>query len=381
MGDGWKAQFDLGERVYLNGATQGPFPRVAIKAVGEALELKRDPSRIGDSLYFTLPDRIREAAAPFFTCAPHEIAVTTGASTGVGLLAHGIDWNEGDHVVVPSGEFPANYLPWFALRARGVEVSVVPSAGGFTADDIAAALRPKTRAVAVGFVNFATGFRADVEAIGEICADRGIAYLIDASQGLAALPLDAHRCKAAIVTVAGYKWMCSPYGTGVFYVHPDWVERLPVPVVNWGSVVGAEDFNKLTDLEIDYRPGASRWDAPETASFLNCMPMAAALEFLGEIGVERIFEHAIGLLDRLLEGLPDGLRADSSLEPEHRSTIMRIVADDPERTRQAYDRCVAAGISLGLREGGIRVSPGVWNDAADIEWLLERLRDPLRSPG
>lgn len=372
---GWKGQFDLRARVYLDGATQGPIPRVAIEAVGEALELKRDPSGLDDSLYFTLPDRIRAAAAPFFACDPHEIAVSTGASAGVGLLAHGIDWNEGDHVVVPSGEFPAVYLPWLALRAQGVEVGVVASAGGISAADVEAALRPRTRAVAMSFVNFATGFRADVEAIGELCADRGIAYVVDASQGLAAVPLDVRRCKATIVAAAGYKWMCSPYGTGVFYVHPDWVERLPVPVVNWESVAGAEDFNKLTDLEVDYRPGAVRWDSPETAAFLNGMPMAAALEFLGDIGVERIFEHSTGLLDSLLNNLPDGFRPDSSLEPEHRSTILRIVADDPERTLRAYDRCVAAGISVGLREGGIRVSPGVWNDTADIEQLLDQIRD------
>ena len=93
--------------------------------------------------------------------------------------------------------------------------------------------------------------------------------------------------------------MLSPYGTGVFYVDPEWVDRLPVPVVNWTSVVGADDFNNLTTLELDYRPGAVRWDAPETASFLNCMPMAASLEFLGDIGVERVFDHA-ALLERIL---------------------------------------------------------------------------------
>jgi selenocysteine lyase/cysteine desulfurase len=101
--------------------------------------------------------------------------------------------------------------------------------------------------------------------------------------------------------------------------------------------------------------------------------MAASLELLGGIGAEAIFAHTLALLDRFLEGLPRGFRTESSLEPGRRSPILRIVSDDPSRTREAYDRCRQAGICLGLREGGIRVSPGVWNTAADIDRLLERL--------
>lgn len=393
----WKDQFELADTVYLNGANHGPFPRVAGAAVEEALGWKRDPSTVDDAIYFTLPDRVRRAAAPFFGCRPQDLAVTTGASTGVALLVAGVDWRRGDHVVLPEGEFPANYLPWRALQARGVELTLVPVGGaeggeagdggeggeggaggesgaaGVTVEGIADALRPTTRVVAVGYVNFATGFRLDVEAIGALCAEKDIAFLIDASQGVGAVPLDVRRSRATIVTAAGYKWMLSPYGTGVFYVDPEWVDRLPVPVVNWTSVVGADDFNNLTALDVDYRPGAVRWDAPETASFLNCMPMAASLEFLGDIGIERVFDHALALIDRFVAGLPAGFRADSSLQLEQRSTIFRIVGDDPQRTRAAYERCVAAGISVSLRENGIRVSPGVWNSAADIDRLLEEL--------
>jgi len=370
---GWKGDFDLGDSVYLNGANQGPFPRVASAAVQDALAWKRDPSSIDDSIYFSLPDRVRRAAAPFLGCDPVDIAVTTGASTGIGLLAQGLDWKRGDHVVIPAGEFPANHLPWTALRQAGVEVTVVATDGGLTPQDIADVLRPTTRVVAVGWVNFATGYRIDVDAIGALCAEHGIAFLIDASQGLCAVPLDVGRCRATIVTAAGYKWMCAPYGTGIFYVDPDWVERLPVPVLNWSSVVGAEDFNRLTTLEVDFRPGAARWDAPETASFLNGMPMAASLEFLGDIGTAAVFAHTQSLLDRLVDGLPRGFRTESSRAHDDRSSIVRLVADDLEATRSAYERCLEAGISVSLREGGLRVSPGVWNSAGDIDRLLERL--------
>jgi len=370
---GWKSDFDLGDSAYLNGANHGPLPRVASDGVQEALSWKRDPSLIDDSIYFTLPDRVRRAAAPFLGCRPQDLAVCTGASSGVGLLAGGIDWRPGDRVVIPDGEFPTNYLPWRALQARGVTVDVIATTGGVKPEEIAAALTPTTRVVAVSHVNFATGYRTDVEAIGRLCRDHGVAYLIDASQGACAVPLAVQACHATVVVAAGYKWMLSPYGTGLFYVDPAWVDRLPLVAVNWTTVTGSEDFNNLTALELDFRPGAVRWDAPETASFLNLMPMAASLELLGSIGIEQVRDHATALIDRLVDGLPGHFRADSSLQPDERSSIFRIVADEPERTRAAYQRCLAAGVSVSMRENGLRVSPGIWNEPDDIDRLLAAL--------
>ena len=369
----WKSDFDLGGTTYLNGANHGPLPRVAIDAANEALEWKRDPSSIDDSIYFTLPNRVRRAAAPFFNCDPEDLAVTTGASAGMSLLAGGLEWKPKDHVVIPAGEFPAVYLPWVALRSSGVEVTVLPTDGGLTPGQIVEALRSTTRVVAVGHVNFATGHRLDVEAIGRICRDRGIAFVIDATQSVGSVPFDVRAAGASVVAAAGYKWMLSPYGTGVFYVDPEWVNRLRVPFVNWATVNGAEDFNKMTELDIDFRAGATRWDAPETASFLNCNPMAAALEFLGQIGVEQVFDYTRSLIDRLVDGLPTGFRVESSLADEHRSSICRLVADDQELTRAAYQRCLQAHISVSMRESGLRVSPGVWNSEGDIDRLLQQL--------
>jgi len=371
--EGWKADFDLGDTVYLNGANHGPFPRRTIAAVLEALEWKRDPSLLDDSVYFTLPDRIRRAAAPFLGAEAEQIAVTSGASTGVGLMVQGLDWQDGDHVLVPAGEFPTNYLPWESLRPRGVDVTTFEPGDGADAARIRAALRAQTRVVSVGHVNFASGYRIDLDAVGAVCAESGALLVVDASQSLCAVPLDVEACGAALVTAAGYKWMCSPYGTGLFWIRPDLVDRLTVPVVNWESVEGADDFNALTELELEYRPGAVRFDMPETAAFLNGAGMAASLEFLGEIGVTRIHAHALALLDRVLDGLPAGFRADGDLGPGRRSTIVRIVGPGAAETRAAWERCVSAGVSVSLRENGIRVSPGVWNAVADADRFLEIL--------
>lgn len=360
-------EFDLGDRVYLDGAAHGPMPRRALDAALAAIDSKRDPSTLEDAEYFRLPDRIRAASAALMHCAPENIAVATGASHGISLVACGLDFDDGDHVVVLGGGFPANTLPWRDLARRGLDVEFV------AAEAVVPAIRANTRVVAVDHVNFATGRRLDLDAIGSRCRAVGAAFVVDASQSVGALPLDAVRCRAAVVAVAGYKWLLSPYGTGVTYVHPDWVDQFRLPTFNWATIIGADDFNKLVDLEPQQRPGAARFDVPETAAFIQGRALAESLEFLGEIGVEVINDHVTALLDRMVEGLPPTVRVESSLDPAQRSSIVRLVPCGD--VRATYERLYAGGIKVSLREGGLRVAPGAWNTSADIDRLLGALSE------
>lgn len=360
------ADFDLGSRVYLDGAAHGPMPKCSLEAARAALDWKRDPSALRDAQYFALPDRIRAAAAGLMTCDSESVAIATGASHGISLVACGLDFEPGDHIVVPTGEFPANSLPWRDLAGRGADVEFVDP------DRIVDAIHPRTRVVAVGHVNFATGRCLDLAAIGARCHSMDALFLVDASQSLGVVPVDVSACGAAVVAVAGYKWLLSPYGTGVTYVHSDWVERFRLPTFNWTTIVGADDFNKLVELQPEQRPGAVRFDVPETAAFTQGAAMAASLEYLLGVGVEAIDAHVHALLERLIGGLPSGMTLASDRSPGRRSSIVRLVADCD--ARETYERLFAAGIKVSLREGGLRVAPGVWNTASDIDRLLAALR-------
>ena len=369
----WSSEFDLRETVYLNGAYHCPLSRRAIAAVQQAVDTKRDPSQLPDRAHFELPAAVRAAGSQLLGCEPHDLAIASGASHGISLASCGLDGHPGDHVVVPRGEFPANSLPWIALRAQGVELDFVDP----DEIEIEAAIKASTRVVAVGHVNYANGRVLDITRIGRACNDRGVLFVVDASQSAGSLPLDVGACGAGVVAIAGYKWLLAPYGTGLSYVHPDWVERLRPASFNWLTIDGADDFNKLRDLEPRPRPGAVRFDLPETAAFFNLSAMQVSLEMLVEIGVERISEHTRGLLDRLLAGLPERVGVESDLRPERRSSILRLVIDDgsgapdAEATRRAHAACAERGIAVSLRENGLRVSPGIWNSVADIDALLD----------
>src|SRR5580704_7555260 len=109
----YRSEFaDFEDAAYLNVANQGPLPLASVRAAQAALEAKKLPHRISDSLYFELPNRVREKIASLIGASPDEIAITTGASSGLSAVAAGIDWRPGDEVIVARGEFPAHFSAW-----------------------------------------------------------------------------------------------------------------------------------------------------------------------------------------------------------------------------------------------------------------------------
>ena len=109
---------DFGGVTYLNSAFQGPMPLVAAAAAEEALQLKKTPNLLLDEDYFSYLDGYRKAVANLIGCDETDVAVTDSATHGVMLLVNGLDWQPGDEVILPQGEFPANRFPWLSLERQ-----------------------------------------------------------------------------------------------------------------------------------------------------------------------------------------------------------------------------------------------------------------------
>ncbi|HTQ79768.1 MAG TPA: aminotransferase class V-fold PLP-dependent enzyme, partial [Thermoanaerobaculia bacterium] len=362
---------------YLNCATQGPMPRVAIAAVERALDLKRTPHLLTDADYFLYPDRYRQAVGRLVGARPEEIAVTDSTTAGLMLLVNGLDWREGDEVVIPEGTFPANRFPWHSLARKGVRVVSVPErpadGDGGEVGRFAAALSPRTRVVSVGWVSFSTGLRYDLAALSALCGERGILFAVDGTQGIGGLELSLAATPCDLLACSGYKWLLGPYGLGFAWLRPELAERLVPANTNWMAVRGAEDFNRLADRPLEWAPGARRFDRNETASFFDTAGATAAVEYLLEVTPRAVESHVRTLLDRLLAGLPAGYRPVSALGEGQRSNILSIAAAAPEATHQAFDRLTAAGIRASRREGAIRFSPHLYNTEDEIDRVLELL--------
>src|ERR1700726_3481586 len=117
----WRTEwFEFEDTTYLNAAAQGPLPRVALHAAGQALDWKKFPHTMPDSIYFDLPNRVRNSLAKLIGGAAEEIAITTGTSSGLAAAAAGLEWKSGDEVLIARGEFPAHFTTWLPMQVAGM---------------------------------------------------------------------------------------------------------------------------------------------------------------------------------------------------------------------------------------------------------------------
>src|SRR5262249_43276910 len=244
---------------------------------------------------------------------PLDVAFVKNTSEGVGFVAEGLPWRPGDNMVTAAEEYPANVYPWMNLQGRGVEVRRVASRGPrVELDDLRAAIDGRTRLVSLSFVEFASGFRNDLDAVGVLCRERGILFFVDAIQGLGVLPLDVGRTPVDFLAADGHKWMLGPEGAGLFFARRDRVELLHPVGVGWNSVVGALGFSPL---DFRLKPYAGRWESG-TLNVGGILALGASLELLQAAGVEAVAARVLELTDHLCEGAARaGLRVYSSRRP------------------------------------------------------------------
>jgi len=358
---------------YLDCACQGPLPLASVERIHRAADLKARPDRLTSSDYFRLPERVRARIAGLTGAAPEEIALTTSATQGIGIVAAGLTLGPGDEVVVASSNFPSNLFTWLQLRRKGVNVKVIhPGREDVTPDLVLPALSARTRVLALDWVSYSTGLAIDLVPFGSLVHDCGGIFVVDGTQGVGANHLDLHSLPVDVMACAAYKWLLGPYGTGFAYVARSLLDKLDLSVVNWYSVEGAEDFDALPDVEFKLVHGARVFDAGETGNFINLHGLEASLELVEEFTVPKVHSHCRRLLKHLAEGLRErnyGLSAAAL--PGHESTILSFSAADAAATAVVHQKLLQNQVVVSLRGGMIRVSPYMFNDVSDIDRLLE----------
>jgi cysteine desulfurase / selenocysteine lyase len=373
----YRSEFaDFEGATYLNTAAQGPMPLVAARAAQTALEWKTRPYTLPDSVYFDLPDRIREKIARVISARPDEVAVTSGASVGLGSIAAGIDWKPGDEVLLARGEFPAHFSTWLQYEKAGkLRVRVIEPRGRFiTADDYVAHIGPHTRVVSASLVRFDNGARLDAPRVAEACRKVGAALVLDVSQCAGSMKLAIRELGADMAVCSGYKGLLGPYGAGFFWVSSEWTERLPLGAVYFMALEGARNLHAMPFDNLRPAHGARRWDSPETANFTNLAAFDASLDLVLRTGVDAVECHIDSLVGEIVERLPrTRCKLASPEERSKRGPFVCVAAGDPQETANLYQKLVAARIHVSLRENALRISPHLCNTPADISRLIEVL--------
>jgi selenocysteine lyase/cysteine desulfurase len=376
----WKKEWlEIEDATYLNTAAHTVMPRVSIRAVEHALEAKKFPHRVDESVWFEAPVRIRKSLSKMIGAKPEEIAVTTGASAGAAVVAYGLEWKRGDEIITVQREFPLQYATWKPMEEReGVRLRVIAPRDRFiTADDLIDALAPKTRIVSVSLVRYDDGSLLDAARLAAACHAQGALLLLDVSQACGAVPMNVNDLGADFMVCAGYKWLLSCYGTGFFWVKSEHLDRLrPMPFYWTGQ--GTDNFSELNFVDPQPCRDAKRWDAAEWATYynFNLSAMAESVDFVLRAGPEVVTEHNRHLIEFMFSRLPEDRCVPASpLDPDRRGPFGCFTARQPEKTVELYQTLRRENIIVSLRDGKIRVSPYLFNSEQDIDRLVSVVCD------
>lgn len=360
-----RAEYPIAETyAYLNHASFSPLSSRIAGAVHEHLaQMQSVPfEAVRDQVIGVLEGFKTRAAGLIGAARADEVVPVANTAFGINAAALSLPLRAGDNVLVLEGDYPAMIYPWLNLAPRGVLVKWVPQhEGGLDLDRLAARIDARTRVIALSTAMFATGFMNDIAAVGALCRERGIYFVVDGIQTLGAFPLDVQACKIDFLACGSQKWLLSPPGSGFLYCRHELLDELQL-----GAYVGAsstvDPFNFL-DYNFTLQPNADRFGLG-TPNFPGIVGLHAALGMFEEVGIPAIAERIIQLTDIFIGDMRErGYRILSNLAPQHRSGIVIVEVPDPT---EAAAKLLAANVVTSVRGAGLRISPHAYNNEADL---------------
>ncbi len=356
--------------IHVNHAGVGPWPSRSVVA---AERFAQENMQLGSLQYPAWTAQVAKLRQQFAWLiaapSPDDIAILKNTSEALSLVAFGLPWATGDNVVGIRQEFPSNRLPWQALQARyGVQwraVDIAKTQDPETA--LIAACDASTRVLAVSAVQYASGFKLDLERLGRFCRSRDILFCIDAIQQLGVAPFDVQSVQADFVAADGHKWLLGPEGVALFYVREAVRDRLELNQYGWHMVENPGDFE------------AERWQPSRTARRFECGSpnhlgihvQSASLSLFEEIGIESVSAQ---LQTRVVHSLEQIRRAGYTLlspaAAERRAGIITFRPPNSD-VDSLYRKLMQHRVLCAQRMGGIRFSPHFYTPLERIDAAFE----------
>jgi len=364
-----RALFAVTERfAYLNHAAAGVLALPVRDALKDFIDAHAAGGIMRTFPYEARMPEYRRRIASFIGARESQIAILRNTSDGANAIAAGLDWNEGDEIVLPDNEFPANVQPWRTLQRYGVVLRFVRTAKHrLTPDVLREHLSSRTKLVALSWISFADGYRHDLSALAEVAHARSVPIVVDAIQGLGAFPLDVRSSGVDGVYCGGAKWMLALQGVGFLYLEDRLMDRLRVAMPGWRSM---RDMWNFLAYEQPFSANASRFEGG-TPNFIGALSLAGSIALLEEADPTRIAKHVLELTDRLCEGLRSAGAQIVSERGSDRSSGV-VLFRLPDRDSVALGKALqSAGIVTTYRHNGVRVSPHGYNTEEEIDAVID----------
>ena len=354
---------------YLNSAAVSPMPTTAVEAITSQLHDVAGHGSLHYPAWVATKDRSRAILAEMLSVRPEQVAFVRNTSDGFASIAAGIDWQTGDNIVSFAGEFPSNFYPWRRVRDDyGVELRLVDEIDGrIDLERLISLIDDDTKVVALSAVQFASGFRADLERVGRAARAVGALFCVDIIQGLGAMPFDLPAQFVDAACGASHKWLCAPEGCGFIYLSDRARERIKPTLIGWISVETPWDF---ADREQPLKPNALAWESGTGPSSLF-YGLEQSLALLHSTGAERIEAHLANLSDQICDGLAGrNYEIVSSRLPGERSQIVCVRHRGGLTSNLVAAELQERNIVVSPRGDRLRIAPHFYNNENDIARLL-----------
>ena len=365
--------FPITERFnYLNHAAVSPLPLPTLQTVESQLKDVHQFGSVNFQDWLSTKEQARKLLATLLGARPEQIAFMRNTSDALSTVANGLTWNKGDNIVTFRGEFPSNIYPWLRLRdAFGVEVRMCEERDGrIDFDELTSLVDGNTRLVSISQVQFASGFRIDLQRLACHVRRYDALLVADVIQGLGVVPIDVDGELIDVAAGAGHKWLMAPEGVGYLYLSDRARERVQPTLVGWISVANPEDFQ---NFEQEWNRGTLAWETGTGPAAL-LYGLKASLELLTGVGVANIARHLEALTDHLCERLKGrNYEVVSSRAAGEKSQIVCIRHTRGMSAMALYVHLKQRNIVTAPRGDRLRIAPHLYNTQEEIDQLVEAL--------
>ena len=357
--------------IYVDNASVSPISREVQSACDHFNTIIAEQLRDAKELTKVHYDNGRVLAAKLIGSSARNITYIQNTSHGLSLVALGIDWKDGDNIIVSSNEFPSNYLCWLQLKEKGVEIRLISSDDGTLEPELVrSAINDRTRLVAISHVQFYSGYRVDLANIATICSKHKALLVVDGTQSVGAIALDVGLMGIDVLAVSAHKWMMGPRGIGFASISDGALNQIKPSIVGWLSVNEPFAFNRT----LDYLPDARRFEAG-TPNGSGIFGLEKRLEQIHRFGIEHIEDRVLHLSQLVTElALKNGINPVYLYERERSSGIV-LLRTSHMNASEMNERLSSEKIFASVRNGAIRIAAHYYNTADEIEHIVSVMKE------
>lgn len=354
-------------KIYFNHAAISPLSTKVLEKINEYLIQRSETTIETYGVFMKTLAETKEKLASLINTESDRIAFVDNTSNGLNIVAQGIEWNSGDRIILNDIEFPSNIYPYLNLKKHGVEIDFVKSQNGkVTAEDVIKMIKPSTKLISISSVQFLSGYRCDLDLIGEVCKSKGIVFSVDAIQSLGATNLDIQKSKIDFLACGTQKWLMALMGLAFIYISEELQDKLSHRYAGWLSV---EDPWNLLNYDLKFRKTAEAFQNG-TISAIGVTALNASLDFFNEFGYDKIENTIIDNSKYLINKLSE-IGIEPILKNLPDKNLSGIVSFNCKNPKEVMDILQKENVDCALREGIVRFSPHYYNSKEEIDKVVE----------